>query len=282
VASSSGHPDGAVSTIALDYPVRPRSRFGWGRPGHPQLEALLETGRARYAAHLDALLEHAAALRAIPAELPDADPGPRWRNLFLPGLDAAALYAFVARRRPRTYIEVGSGNSTSFARRAVEDHGLATRIVSIDPHPRAEIDAICDEVVRAPLEDCDLDRFAALGAGDVVFVDNSHRLLPNSDATVTFLEVLPRLAPGVLLQLHDIWLPDDYPDAWNDRFYSEQYALATFLLGGAAGWTVELPCWFVSRDPELSGRVAPLFEDPRLDAVERHGGSFWMERAPLS
>jgi hypothetical protein len=82
--------------------------------------------------------------------------------------------------------------------------------------------------------------------------------------------------------LEDIWLPDDHPDARNDRFCSEQYAPATFLRGGGAGWTVELPCWFVSRDPELSGRVAPLFANPRLEGVERHGGSFWMERAPLS
>ncbi len=264
----------AAQVIQLDYPVRPRPRFGFGRPSHPELAALLDGHRDRYAVHLRRASALSDELARIPVEA-SADPTePFWRNPSLPGLDAAALYSLLVHEDPVTYLEVGSGTSTTFARRAIADHGLRTRIVSIDAHPRAEIDAICDEVVRSPLEEADLAVFDTVGPGDVVFVDNFHRASANSDATVVFLEVLPRLAAGVLVEIHDIYLPDDYPPEWNDRFYNEQYVLAGFLLGGEQGFTTELPNWFVSTDAELSAILAPLWAG--LGDFEHHGGSFWL------
>jgi hypothetical protein len=262
--------------IPLDYPVTPRPRFGHGLPTHEGLHRILDEGRDRYRAHLQAVLAHRERLLAIGMTEPAGSEEPHWRNGFLPGLDAAALYTFVADGNPSTYLEVGSGTSTKFTRRAIRDHSLRTRIVSIDPQPRAEVDAICDEVVRAPLEDVDLSVFDQLDAGDILFVDNSHRVLPNSDATVVFLEVLPRLRSGVLVQIHDIFLPDDYPDWATERFYSEQYVLAAFLLGGGLPFTTELPAWFVATDPELQAMLNPLWEEPSMDGVQRHGGSYWL------
>jgi hypothetical protein len=262
--------------IPLDYPVTPRPRFGHGLPTHEGLHRILDEGRDRYRAHLQAVLAHRDRLLAIGMTEPAGSEEPHWRNGFLPGLDAAALYTFVADGNPSTYLEVGSGTSTKFTRRAIRDHSLRTRIVSIDPQPRAEIDAICDEVVRAPLEDVDLSVFDQLDAGDILFVDNSHRVLPNSDATVVFLEVLPRLRSGVLVQIHDIFLPDDYPDWATERFYSEQYVLAAFLLGGGQPFITELPAWFVATDPELQAMLNPLWEEPSMDGVQRHGGSYWL------
>lgn len=264
------------TSILLDYAVHPRPRFGHGSPPHPELTALLAADRARYREHLEGFLRYADRLRRIAVEPVAGDGAPAWVNGYIPGLDGVALYSFVADRAPGTYFEVGSGNSTRFVKQAVRDAGLSTRIVSVDPSPRAEVDALCDEVLRVPLEDADLGVIGKLQPGDVVFVDNSHRVLPNSDATVVFLEMLPRLPPGVLIGLHDIFLPEDYPDDWGDRFYSEQYALAAFLLGGHAGYRMELPAWYVSRDEELAAVIAPLWDAPGLDRVERHGGAFWM------
>src|SRR5690606_30946570 len=93
-----------------------------------------------------------------------------------------------------------------------------------------EIDMICDNVFREPLEDVGLEIFDALGAGDILYIDNSHRAFMNSDVTVVFLDILPRLKPGVLVQIHDVTLPYDYPEVWIDRHYSEQYLLAAWLL----------------------------------------------------
>ncbi len=222
----------------------------------------------------------------MPSELAtvsvDAPRRPRIRTgatTFIPGLDAVALYAFVADLAPALYVEVGSGNSTKFVARAIRDHALPTRVVSIDPFPRAEIDALCDEIVRQPAEDVDLALFDRLGDGDILFVDNSHRAFQNSDATVMFTEVVPALAPGVLVGVHDIFLPDDYPPQWTDRWYSEQYLLAAWLLGGAGGAEIVLPAHFIRSRPELASICDPIWDAPHLAAVEKHGGAFWFRTA---
>ena len=91
-----------------------------------------------------------------------------------------------------------------------------------------------------------------------MFVDNSHRLVTNSDATVVLLELLPRLPGGVLVGIHDIVLPHDYPPGWNERFYSEQYSLAAFDLGGHMGYRIELAAYYCNHDAELAATLAPL------------------------
>ncbi|HKQ18856.1 MAG TPA: hypothetical protein VJW75_03840 [Candidatus Eisenbacteria bacterium] len=101
----------------------------------------------------------------------------------------------------------------------------------------------------------------------------------NSDVTVAFLEILPRLATGVRVQIHDICLPYDYPPTYGDRFYSEQYVLAAYLLGGARGARVLLPNAFVSQDPELASVLDPIWSRPGFEDVERHGSSLWLEIA---
>lgn len=263
--------------IFLEYPVRGGPRYGHGRPVHAELSALLDQGRARYREFLGRAAGLADALSGISVGGEAGSMEPAWINGFLPGLDSAALYAMLALNPPETYLEVGSGNSTRFARRAIRDHGLETKITSIDPHPRVEIDSIADRVVRAPLETVDLSLITALKPGDILFLDGSHRTFMNSDVTVAFLEVLPRLQRGVRVQIHDICLPYDYPPGWEDRYYSEQYVLAAYLLGGGGRSTVLLPNAFVSGDLELARILDPLWNRPGLEAVERHGSSFWME-----
>lgn len=121
----------------------------------------------------------------------------------------------------------------------------------MDPQPRAEIDSICDEVIRSRVEEVDPSVFRVLGQGDVLFVDNSHRVFMNSDATAVFLDILPTLPAGVFVHFHDIFLPADYPPEIRLRYYSEQYLLAAYLLGGRGTIDIVLPNAFISSDPEL-------------------------------
>jgi hypothetical protein len=159
----------------------------------------------------------------------------------------------------------------------VDDHGLKTRIISIDPRPRAEIDALCHEVRREPLEDTDLEVFGRLGAGDILFVDGSHRVFMNSDVAAVFLDVLPRLPSGVLVYIDDIYLPLDYPPDWIPRYYSEQYLLATLLLAGSPRYEVVLPCHFVVNDPDLRRVLDPLWgAGPLAEAAACGGNGFWL------
>jgi predicted O-methyltransferase YrrM len=196
----------------------------------------------------------------------------------MPGLDSASIYSFLRSRQPRTYLEVGSGVSTRFARRAIEDGKLETKIVSIDPSPRADIDALCDEVIRQPLELVDPAQLPALGSNDVVFLDGSHRVFTGSDATVFFCEVLPTLAPGVLVGVHDIFLPDDYPDEpFGERHYSEQYLLAALLLGLPQWIELRLAAYYVSSRPQLANELSKLWARPELADIPTQGGGFWFE-----
>lgn len=264
--------------VRLDYPVKPEPRYGWGKPAHPELYALLDARREAYESTLDTLASYAGDLARIPLEPGAARGEPAWNNHWFEGLDLIALYGLLASRRPRRYIEVGSGNSTLIARRAIRDHSLALHVTSIDPRPRADIDLLCDRVLRQPLEEVDLSRFDALEAGDVMFLDGSHRTLMNSDVTVALLEVLPRLKPGVLVHIHDVFLPYDYPPSWAGRYYSEQYLLAAWLLAGGDRLEVLLPAAFCAHDDALSARLDPVWARGPLAGVhnKRSGQSFWL------
>jgi hypothetical protein len=271
-------PPAPGNSIPVDYPVHPRARWGaaWGLPVHQRLQAVIRGNDERVRATLKAIVRHAEAMRRIPARGPEELDTPRWINQWLPGLDGAALYAFVRERKPATYWEVGSGNSTRFVRQAINDGGLATRIVSIDPSPRVTIDRLCDEVIRAPLEEAAATLAQRIASGDVCFIDCSHRAFQNTDVTVAMVELLPVLPPDVVIGFHDIFLPDDYPPYWTDRYYNEQYLLAMFLLGGHAGMEVFLPSWDASRRPDMAAIVAEIWQDERFADVERHGDTFWL------
>jgi hypothetical protein len=218
-----------------------------------------------------------------------ADPlSPTWKNKWFSGLDAMALYAIVASRHPRRIIEVGSGHSTKFAARAIRDHRLETELVSLDPKPRAVIDQLCDRIVRSRVEKADLALFDELVAGDILFIDGSHRVYTSSDVTILFLRVVPRLRPGVILHVHDILLPWDYPAEWTSRYYSEQYLLASWLLAQPARFRLLMSNAFVSFDPELRREARELFAGSPLaymlaeqyrtgDVRGLSGGSLWLE-----
>lgn len=187
------------------------------------------------------------------------------------------MYYFLSNLNSERYFEIGSGNSTKFARKAITDQHLQTRITSIDPFPRDIIDTISDFNVRKPLEELNLECFKELKANDILFIDNSHRLFTNSDVCVVFLEILPLLSPGVYVQFHDIFLPFDYPPQWSSRYYSEQYMLAAYLLAKGTLLEIVLPNFFISNDRELSNIVMPIWTDPYFAGVETHGGSFWIK-----
>lgn len=261
--------------IFLDYPPRPVPRWGYGKPAHPQLYQLFARERDSYRQLLREFLNYTAYLLAISLRQPKHSPQPSWIHNWLDGFDTLALYGFVASRKPATYLEIGSGYSTKLVRRGIRDHSLPTRLVSIDPRPRAEVDSLCDEIIRQPLEATDLSRFEQLEPGDILFFDGSHRVFMNSDVTVFFLEVLPRLKPGVLVHIHDIELPYDYSPERAHWYYSEQYMLAASLLAGHQNFRVVLPNAYVSREQDMLGLINPLWL--QLPGVAFRGSSFWLE-----
>lgn len=269
--------DAGHHPIYLDYPIRPRPRYGYGRPLHRQLFDVLERNQAVYERTIADFHKFAEPLGRIPVDRVATPLEPFWNNSWVEGMDCVALYSFPALLNSKLYLEIGSGNSTKFVRKSIRDNGLGTRIVSVDPHPRAEIDSLCDEVIRSPLENVDLMLFDRLQPGDILMIDNSHRCFQNSDVTVVFLEILPRLKSGVFVYIDDIYLPADYPPSWAERYYSEQYLLAVLLLADRGRYDVRLPCQFIEHHDHLRSVVESFWDKTGVaTSARRYGNGFWM------
>ena len=168
---------------------------------------------------------------------PDADDelAPDYHNLaFGPG-DAEVLYSLLRLLRPRRTIEVGGGHSTRFAGSALAVNrasGSPCRHLCIEPYESPWLERIGVEIVRRPVEAVDIAVFTELQAGDVLFIDSTHVVRPQGDVLFLIHEVLPLLANGVMIHIHDIFTPRDYPRAWLERrwFWTEQYVLEALLV----------------------------------------------------
>lgn len=264
-------------SITIDFPPKFAVRWGRGKAPAEHIERLLIASEPQQRAFLPVIHRHTAAFERIDIHQ-TSDRAPFWDQVWFPPLDGMSLYAMIAHYRPRHYVEIGSGNSTKFARRAIDDQSAQTNITSIDPFPRAEIDLISDRVLREGLESVDLTLFDELDAGDVVLFDGSHRSFMNSDVTVFFIDVLPRLRPGVIVGVHDIFWPEDYPAHWLERHYNEQYLLGTYLLGAGGRVPILFACNWMGR-ARADAVTAPLSQSLVARVREANksfaGGCFW-------
>lgn len=266
--------------LFLEYKVNFKPRYGHGLPPHSELYTIIDSKRDEYNVLLKKTLDYKENIWTINDAKVENDPlKPTWNNGYLPGMDIIGIYTLIAELKPQKYIEIGSGNSTKVAFKAKKEQSINTKIISIDPMPRADIDSLADLIIRKPFENIDYNILDELNENDILFVDNSHRILPNSDAMVFFLEILPKLKKGVVVHIHDIYLPYDYPQFMCDRFYSEQYGLAMYLLANRKKYEPILPNYFIYEDKELSKQIEPIWSHKNLNGVERHGGSFWLRIA---
>ena len=267
-------------SIHLEYKVNVKPRYGHGKPAHPLLYEIINQNRKDYEENLKFFLNYTENIQAIKNITVENDENnPTWNNCYLPGLDIIGIYGIIAKYKPNKYIEIGSGNSTKVARKAIQENNLNTEIISIDPFPRANIDHLANRVIREPFENISDNKFIveSLNENDILFIDNSHRVFPNSDAMICFLELLPLVKKGVIVHIHDIYLPYDYPQFMCDRFYNEQYMLAAFILANSEKFKTILPNFFISKDKELSDIISPIWNHANLLNVEKHGGSFWLQ-----
>lgn len=167
----------------------------------------------------------------------DATPSFHLDNGHFDHADAYALYGILRRFRPARVIEVGSGFSTLVAAAALERNqaeGRRSELVCIEPYPKPWLRnvAAVSRLVQEPLEAVPLSELTALRSGDVLFLDSTHVVRTGGDVNYEFLDVVPRLAPGVLVHVHDIFLPEEYPRPWifeQRRFWTEQYLVQAFL-----------------------------------------------------
>lgn len=156
--------------IFLEYKVNFKPRYGNGLSPHPELFSIINSNRNEYKSFLNEVLEYKEIFWQIKDLRSEGDLSkPAWNNGFLPGLDIIALYTMLSIYKPDNYIEIGSGNSTKIAYKAKNEQNLPTKITSIDPFPRAEIDHLADRVVRESFENIDNHFLAELGGGYFIY-----------------------------------------------------------------------------------------------------------------
>lgn len=186
--------------------------------------------------------------------------------------DADVYVAIIAEFKPSRIVEVGCGNSTIVARAAIDAFGTSTHLLSIDPQPRRSISEICDVYLQSRVESADADdQIADLRAGDILFVDSSHITATGGDVVHLFLSLLPRLRRGVLIHIHDIFLPFDYPANWFSWGFNEQYLTQALLEGSRDYEVLWASRYFQSIMPDFSSYF------PRLG--NRFGTSMWLRVA---
>jgi predicted O-methyltransferase YrrM len=193
-------------------------------------------------------------------------------------VDAETLYAMVRYANPRQVVELGSGSSSHVIAMALEESDPGSRYRVFDPYPwtatslgaRPDVEVLARRATEIPAAE-----FEALGLNDILFIDTTHTVKTGGDVTHLVLDVLPRLAPGVLVHVHDIFLPWEYPRQWVvDRRYAwaEQYLLQAFLAFNDA-FEIVLGAHALARsDPKRLRRTIPSFEP------EVAPGAFWLRR----
>ena len=214
--------------------------------------------------------------------------GPQYylNNTAFESVDGEICYGMIRSLKPRKIVEIGSGFSSllmaqAIARNTQDDGDYACEFTAIEPYPNPALQEalpgisrwIKDEVQNVPLP-----LFTGLGENDILFIDSSHVLKIGSDVQYEFLEILPRLASGVVVQIHDIFLPSEYPRDMileHYQFPNEQYLVQAFLAFNRAFEILWAGSFMHQKHPEeLRAAFASYTRDERW-----HGpGSLWLQR----
>jgi hypothetical protein len=215
---------------------------------------------------------------SFPFEKPKEDHLFYFNNDLFSGTDALVLYCMVRHFKPKRLFEIGSGISTTISAQAALLNGN-TEVVALEPYPnpvlRRGFPGLSRLIIK-PIEQIESNFFNQLESGDVLFIDTSHVVKIGGDVNQIYLEILPRLRPGVLIHIHDIYFPFDYKQEWvlgEHRFWTEQYLVQTFLM-----FNSEFEVLFANThmDTKYPEQMRATF--PRSNFWG--GGSLWIRRKP--
>jgi hypothetical protein len=239
---------------------------------------------------LDLLRRHFPKFRDEYEQIPIKSNGDGFHlnNTLFGGTDALVAYCMVRQFQPRLIIEIGSGlSSLLLAEAALRNDSSA--LICIEPFPRKFVRKGfpgLQSLIEKKVQDIDLEFFSRLDSRDLLFIDSCHTVKIGGDVNYLFLEVLPRLKPGVIVHVHDIFLPFEYRRDWvmdEFRFWSEQYLLQAFLTFNSEFEVLMANYYLARRYQEDLKAAFPILENlktVRPNSGRWDGGSFWMRRRP--
>jgi len=198
-------------------------------------------------------------------------------------VDAEILYCMIRKYRPQKIFEAGSGYSTYLLAKAVlqnkKINNVECELVVFDPYPNDVIKAGfpgLSKTISARIQDVPLSKFSELKENDILFIDSSHVLTIGSDVQYLYLDAIPRLNKGVVVHIHDILLPMEYPKGWvlkEHYFWNEQYVLQAFLSFNSAFEVIWAGRFMHLKHPD---KLVDAFAS--CERVGSQPGSFWIRR----
>jgi hypothetical protein len=227
--------------------------------------------------------EYADELMRFPS-MPTTDGSYYYKNPNFAEGDAECLYSLIRLCKPKRIIEIGSGFSTLMARAAIsqnqrEDGEYLCHHQCIEPFEMHWLEGIKGiEVIREKVEKVDLSLFQQLGSNDILFIDSSHMVRPQSDVLTECLEILPTLNKGVLVHIHDIFTPSDYLEHWLQdevKFWNEQYLLEAFLSCNPHFEIIAAVNYLNRNFPVEVGKKFPMLVQ---NSKHIEPGSFWIRK----
>lgn len=227
----------------------------------------------------DAQLELADVLGPLWAEFPGSWRRYRPENRMYNLADGAVYHSVLRSFRPRRVIEIGSGFSSAVALDLRDQERPDLELTFVEPYPERlfglleTADHCTITLFRTPVQDVPLDLYDQLEADDVLLIDSTHVSKAGSDVNWLFFHVLPRLRPGVLVHVHDVFFPFEYPEQWlaERRSWNECYLLRAFLSFNTSFEIVLFSSWLWEEHPEVVGRYLP-------EAVGGGPGNIWLRR----
>jgi predicted O-methyltransferase YrrM len=206
-----------------------------------------------------------------------------YRNSFFGPGDADFLYSMIRYFRPRRIVEVGSGYSTLVMLRAIDENRRQNpvyqcEVTCVEPYEADWLESRGVTVIRRPVEEVGPELFSQLESDDILFIDSSHVIKPRGDVLFLYLQVLPLLSSGVLVQIHDVFTPRDYLKRWvvdELKLWNEQYLLEAFLSHNRDFRIIGALNYLKHRHQERLAGVFPILgREPLAEP-----GSLWLRRA---
>ena len=234
-------------------------------------------------------------------------------SVFLSG-DSEISYGMIRHFKSRKIIEIGSGLSTLMTLNAIqknkeEDANYNCEMICVEPFEHKWLDKLDIKLVRSMVEDVDISSlsnseistsstmdiklvrsmvedvdislFDKLEKNDILFIDSSHMIKPQGDVLFLFLHVLPKLKPGVLVHIHDIFTPRDYLADWvlvKNRMWNEQYLLEAFLSHNHDFKIISAVNFLRHHHLEALSACCPVMKKQIESGADREPGSFWIQK----
>lgn len=203
-----------------------------------------------------------------------------FENGMLGPMDGLVLYSMIRHFNPKKIIEVGSGYSSAIMLDVNNNfRNNDMDLTFIEPYPDRLKSLLRKEdyssvtILEEKIQHVDLTIFHSLETNDILFLDTSHIVKTGSDVNFWLFNILPRLKPGVIIHIHDIFWPFEYPKEWihQQKCYTELYLIRAFLMNNKDYEIQLFNNYLQKRHPEIVEKQLPVL-------MNTQGGSIWLKK----